>query len=478
MHPPPLDEKIVDHVPGGTDSTGRSPEEGDNDELSSEISRNSSDDDSLASARQDPPAHTPRIASKENEAVIKFKIFVYGLIFASAIAMCLGVNHYLKAAEEKEFESTFSSYTFAIFDSLSTQLHSTIGAADAFSLTLSSYGPTSSEWPLVSIPDSTHRLSKLRSQTGVSLVTLLHLISDENRSSFEAYGLANYDWANQTVLTQTSDEGAKKLGFKLATEVKFAESISDASGKTLPQNSGPYASSLHTYPLLEGMPAFHVDYPQSFGLESSVSTAIRSEAVTVTDFANSEVFLPVDGATDGADDPVASIVYPIQENGQIVGLLTMLFHWRLYFHDVLRTGQRGLVLVVDNECSGSFTFEIEGPAPRFVGYGDHHDAKYNDLQLSIDIDGLLKERGMLDIAVATDFCSYTIKAYPSATLEDDEKSNVPVYFTIGTFCVFLFTILVFSLYDLLVKYRQDKVMQAGKCISNIGDVIILEIFLT
>lgn len=56
------------------------------------------------------------------------------------------------------------------------------------------------------------------------------------------------------------------------------------------------------------------------------------------------------------------------------------------------------------------------------------------------------------------YCSYKIKVIPSDSFEKKYKSNDPIIFTFAVLAIFVFTSLVFALYDLLVSRRQTKVM--------------------
>jgi hypothetical protein len=461
-------ENIIDlDILPDSDSTGRSPIEEIDSSVISGDSFHHDDHDGEVEKQQKPP--TPAIASKANAAVRNFKVVIYGLMAAFSVGLGLVVYFYLNGEENKEFERTFSSYTFSVFDSVATTLESNLAIADSFTLALISYATTSgSKWPLVTLPDSTVTISKLRAQTESSLVTLLHLVSDETRPSYEKYVRQNYEWANDTVAVQAADDSLDIFGFTLSTHVEVFNRISNASGEVVQANTGPYAASWQTYPLIEGLPSFNVDYFGNVALGLSLKKAVSSQTVLFAELSRDQVLFPADTTRNHENEPVASLIYPVLEGSQTNALLTLTFPWSLYFKDILREGQRGLVVVVSNECSGAFTYMINGPNAQFVGFGDHHLRDHGDLEMIAYIPDLL---GKVYTGVPLDrkYCPYTLKAYPSETLENDVKSLVPLLFAFGTVGIFIFSTVIFRLYDALVDYRQGKVMRAGMCNNTVAE---------
>ena len=82
---------------------------------------------------------------------------------------------------------------------------------------------------------------------------------------------------------------------------------------------------------------------------------------------------------DNPNEPVSDIIYPIINNidkiqiienvtminnntdadMSVVGAMSASFYWRDVMKNILPTGKRGLILVVDNPCTASFTYQIE-----------------------------------------------------------------------------------------------------------------------
>jgi hypothetical protein len=118
-----------------------------------------------------------------------------------------------------------------------------------------------------------------------------------------------------------------------------------------------------------------------------------------------------------------------------------------------------------NSCEQEFTYQLMGPEVIYLGRGDQHDAKYDEYEkYSTFLD--LKEYSLYDRSytgfdLSSEFCPYWIKAYPSDTMKDEYTSRDPILFTGLAILIFLFTSVVFLLYDYLNERRQKRVMMTA-----------------
>ena len=63
-----------------------------------------------------------------------------------------------------------------------------------------------------------------------------------------------------------------------------------------------------------------------------------------------------------------------------------------------------------------------------------------------------------------DFCTKTMRIYPSRTMEDEYRSSDPLVTTILVACIFVFTTIIFIIYDLIVARRQKIVL--GRALAS------------
>jgi Adenylate and Guanylate cyclase catalytic domain len=183
-------------------------------------------------------------------------------------------------------------------------------------------------------------------------------------------------------------------------------------------------------------------------------------------------------------EPVSDIFYPILENAhkqiqitdsgddhsdkeehKVVAILSLSVYWRDTIRDILPEGSNGILLVFENPCNPTFTYQIRGPDVVFLGVGDFHDPKYSDMMVR----SLMTELGQFSIQdsfysglpIDEDFCPFTISVYPSEEAEAAHTTATPWIFALVAVMVFVLTAATFVLYDFWVERRQRVVMKTA-----------------
>ena len=111
-------------------------------------------------------------------------------------------------------------------------------------------------------------------------------------------------------------------------------------------------------------------------------------------------------------------------------------------------------MVLGSTCGTSFTYRIDGPEATYVGPGDQHDPQYDDLSSSDLIIGDPNEKRPLH-------CAYNVSIYPTSTLEEKYTTNEPLFYAVGLLATFLFTSIVFVVYDCSVRRRHTLVSKTA-----------------
>jgi hypothetical protein len=75
---------------------------------------------------------------------------------------------------------------------------------------------------------------------------------------------------------------------------------------------------------------------------------------------------------DDPREPISDLLYPIVDrtdriqlinndtiSQNVVAVLSASFYWRDVLKNVLPAGKQGLIIVIDNPCTASFTYQIE-----------------------------------------------------------------------------------------------------------------------
>ena len=169
--------------------------------------------------------------------------------------------------------------------------------------------------------------------------------------------------------------------------------------------------------------------------------------------------------TEYDGDPMARLKFPVfdsfdEATRKVVAVMVSVLHWKSYFVNILPSNANGITVVLENACDGFYTYELQGQNANAVGFGDHHDPSFNNLErvATFDID-TLKDGTTSGIKFnQKEGCAYSLHVYPSSTFYDEYVNRQPIVITFAIAMVFVFTILMFLVYDRLVERRQRLVL--------------------
>jgi hypothetical protein len=159
----------------------------------------------------------------------------------------------------------------------------------------------------------------------------------------------------------------------------------------------------------------------------------------------------------------------------VVGTLTGTFFWRGLIEDILPPNTQGIVIVFENPCNPTFTYQVNGPRVEYLGRGDHHDYHYDDYRITSDffhLDSFAVGTSMYSgPPLDREFCPFSVHVYPSYDFYVEYSTNDPIYFMAGAILIFVFTSAVFWLYDYTVQRRQrvvlNKAERSGAIVSSL-----------
>ena len=192
-------------------------------------------------------------------------------------------------------------------------------------------------------------------------------------------------------------------------------------------------------------------------------------------------------------EPISDLLYPILINAaskanffyedkaaiaeyEMVGVLSSSIYWRDFIKDILPNDSDGLVAVFSSSCHPTFTYEIDGPEVTFVGTVDAHNHKYDDMAKSFLVSDLAQQAigqtTYSGVPMDTENCPVMVTIYPSETFEDRFVSNDAWLFAIVVASTFVFTSLIFVLYDWASERRQAVVLTS----ANKSNAIVTSLF--
>jgi Adenylate and Guanylate cyclase catalytic domain len=190
---------------------------------------------------------------------------------------------------------------------------------------------------------------------------------------------------------------------------------------------------------------------------------------------------------ENSTEPVSDFYYPIvneldrvvvagskdydPSQHEIVGVLAAPFYWRAMVRENLPSDSQSIVVVFSNPCNDPFSYQINGSDTVYLGVGDLHDSMYESLKYQHVLCGerdSSKAFSMYSGApLDRDVCPFTVTMYPSNAMKAEFTTKNPMIFTIVAVSIFLFTSLVFILYDYFVERRQTLVLGTATRSSDI-----------
>ena len=151
---------------------------------------------------------------------------------------------------------------------------------------------------------------------------------------------------------------------------------------------------------------------------------------------------------------------------KIVGTLTASLFWRNLIKDILPPGNDGLVVVFENPCNPTFSYQINGPSAKYLGRGDHHDSHYDEYRITsnfFDLHSFAVGSSMYSgPPLNQEFCPFKLHVYPSDTMYDKYASQDPILFAVAGVLIFFFTSAIFLGYDYMVERRQKLVLNTAE----------------
>lgn len=131
--------------------------------------------------------------------------------------------------------------------------------------------------------------------------------------------------------------------------------------------------------------------------------------------------------------------------------------------------------MVESCALSNSTFVIDGTKAEFVGHGDQHNSAYDYIAL---VEFLYGEEVHIEHEERPHYeedhelCQHKLFIFPSDTLKSSYETSKPLNYTIVVVTIFIFTAIVFILYDFYVTHRQLATQQT----ANKSNAIIKELF--
>jgi len=399
------------------------------------------------------------------------------ILFLLTVATIFGEAVYIMTliGEEHSFEDAFEKTSENLIESLYERLNNDLWVAKSLAKDLSlAAEQDAASWPYITYQDFDGRCKAPLVLSDASSIAFAPLVRSNDRSNWE-------QWAGQSFEQVTPGEAEKGVEYFPSRRGAGQGIYAFDNGASVDRPVSTESLS----PLWQMSPAQGDAETGLIGtLFDELSNQVRYDTVVSMLGAQGAFMTTFQYQDTNENDfvsyasPRATVYYPILgDDGSfpdaVTGSVAFEYSWDLLLHGVLEANVRDVVVVVENSCSGNFSFVVQGDKASFLGEGDLHDD---------DVDGYESVsstyQGFEDLFAehrkypAQDPCNYRVNLFATSNYKDKYVGNSPEVYRGIVLAVFIFVVAIFILYDCLVERRQSRVVTAAQR----SDAIVRSLF--
>lgn len=356
----------------------------------------------------------------------------------------------------------FFSVSDEVIDNANDHAHKIFAQMRMLSTTITSFALGLNEsWPNVTLANFDLRAQETESLTHAELIAFAPILRSDQTTSWEHYADEHQGWIQDDLKLRGWDTDP---GFISTFIHPFPNGIEDKSESDLvlplwqlgpvPHDVSVIKLDLFTHPVL-----------RPIILESLTDRHKQLSPVVDVDFlikATDEAFV-----SDG--HPRSVLVQPVFEdfssNQSVVGFLLVVIPWEPYFDNVLPLETPPVTVYVNDTCnSSSFTYQIVGHRANLTGLGDLHNRDFTALSHRADFAAEARTEGPEPDQEASSHhaCDYSVTVFATIEFQSSYTSWNPAVYTTVIVLVFALAGLMFLVYDLMVEYRQRKLLRTAQ----------------
>eukprot|EP00934_Nitzschia_sp_Nitz4_P007985 Nitzschia sp. Nitz4//scaffold93_size78505//75962//78458//NITZ4_005433-RA/size78505-processed-gene-0.94-mRNA-1//1//CDS//3329560327//7975//frame0 len=410
---------------------------------------------------------------------------------------------------EDDFESEFDYVSDTVLEKYTFQIVKQLNALDGLSIQYTSYALESNQtFPFVILPDFEYRSANARLSANMLSTIYMPVVMENERAEWEMFARENLDsglevYIHEEELKQSQDQEYGLESVELASLSLFGNATSVMD---LPQlvsedwfriwypgiytaNDEPtdmyfpiwqYSPSLPPSLSLLNLDTAFYDFvgnalriTQRTGRASIDSISILDDNDESPKDASVFELLIRSGqyrhtAEHYGGDPVSTLTYPVfdhfEEDKNVVGVIYASLYWRFLFTDILSSNVKPLHCILKNTNGQVFTYQLDGNIAHFEGEGDLHNPSFDYIGKSVHLaEDLLGKsspltRSFTSMEFDIAYMNYTLTVYPTDSFHDHYVTSQARTDALYVGFLFLFSFLVFSVYDCYIQRRQRIVM--------------------
>eukprot|EP00980_Cylindrotheca_fusiformis_P027887 scaffold22563_cov128-Cylindrotheca_fusiformis.AAC.4 len=461
--------------------------------------------ESRSETATDQQVHLSTPFGKREEAnVLRARGLVALILVLAATGVATATHLLVKQQERKDFETQFDAYATQIVTVSWSTVNQFFDASDSFASSIGAQAAAehrllNTSWPFYRVSEWSAQAQKLAQLTGVEnpLIGLAPIVQENEMDQWNSYvEQQNPLWYQESIENEGYTEFTTQELVNLT--IPFVHFYDTENGFLPTPVSGPGESNplFQQYPvgLIMGSPILLTNMD---GLRTSAQTTEIFRITKVTRRPTLGFNQLVDSS--GILVPGTQVVQPIfdradtkAEGRRIVAIILIRLPWSDYFKNVFTEGEDGIVVVLESSCPKLaddtfhrtenlteldryiFTYQVDGPDAVLLGEADLHDPQYDSLVVSESLVDLGIDQSQLPEGSCVPVV--TMHVYPSAKLEKSFQTDNATIYTVVVLIIFVFTSLVFMLYDFSVGRRQrtvmDRIVKQDRIVSDVFPMAI------
>ncbi|KAL3939709.1 MAG: hypothetical protein SGARI_001271, partial [Bacillariaceae sp.] len=340
-------------------------------------------------------------------------------------------------------------------------------------ITVASYAKTNDDtWPFQTFPHYEEVVSQFRDVSGTGVLALAPIL-DRFNEQWEIYSVENQGWLDESYKTIGWDVEPYPIQGAVWEIDDSGLTVQSTEAVTLPlwqRSEPPKDTSIINFNLLSDERVATTFQPVLEHHYGEIGPIMDMTAIVGSNNEESESFA---NANDTPESLFLQPVLELEDEGLsfaelhersevkaaiVASLLWDDFYSGLY-HDT--EGGDGMVVVTEVTCQGQddaivFSYALHGTSPEYLGFGDHHNPKYESLVHHAYLDDH-SHADNSDHHIHNEVepvCVYSLRIYPSAQVEAQNTTNEPIIFTMVMVMLFVATAIGFVVYDFFVQRRQ------------------------
>jgi hypothetical protein len=410
---------------------------------------------------------------------------------------------FLDREDEEDFQTSFSQFASTIQGSTEFNLGGIIEATEGLSDVFSSEAhKTNSTWPFMTLSSFEVFVRRTRAQASSELFVVCPIVQQEQIAEWNAYSQEQQSWiddgfeANGEIRTDLNDipssiyrfgryKGKKVLTpedgsgplpaapFWQMSPPPFDTSVVNYNALSLVEYQEPYTAMVSSRSFVLGLAGANdlINYAVSQEAHEAMHSGAHNmrndqdqvgmQGMDHTGMGLGEITSKI-GQAFADKHPHTSLFFPIFESAQdhtseVVAMIVSILPWDNYLTNLLPQGVDGVYAILQNSCRQQFTYVINGNDAVFVGAGDFHETKYDDMEIAIDFSDMMGASN----GTTKGECRYWLSIFPSSGLHTTYQTKNPVIFSVVVASSFFLMALTFIIYDWFVIRKNNTIMNAA-----------------